>query len=93
MENFGMATVVVITVIAYLAGEIVKLIPVVPNHIIPVICGIVGGVLGIAAMYIMPEFPAGDVLTAAAVGIASGLAATGCNQVCKQMTSREEEDV
>ena len=87
MEQFGMATVVVITVIAYLVGEAVKLIPVVENKVIPVICGAVGGVLGIVAMHIMPEFPATDYLTAAAVGIVSGLAATGCNQVLKQMGS------
>lgn len=93
MENFGMATVVVITVIAYLAGEIVKLIDAIPNQMIPVICGAVGGVLGIAAMYIMPDFPAGDVLTAAAVGIVSGLGATGWNQMCKNMTADDEEDV
>ena len=35
---------------------------------------------------IMPEFPASDYLTAAAVGIVSGLAATGINQVYKQLT-------
>ena len=85
MENFGMATVVVITVIAYLIGEAVKLIPKVNNKLIPVICGTVGGVLGAVAMHIMPEFPATDYLTAVAVGIVSGLAATGCNQVVKQM--------
>lgn len=87
MEQFGMATVVVITVIAYLVGEAVKLIPIVENKVIPVICGGVGGVLGIVAMHIMPEFPATDYLTAMAVGIVSGLAATGCNQVLKQMGS------
>ena len=91
MENFGLATVVVITVIAYLAGEAVKLIPAVQNKMIPVICGAIGGVLGIVAMHIMPDFPARDYLTAAAVGIVSGLAATGCNQVCKQLKSDQEK--
>ena len=91
MENFGLATVVVITVIAYLAGEAVKLIPAVQNKMIPVICGGIGGVLGIVAMHIMPEFPATDYLTAAAVGIVSGLAATGCDQVCKQLRSDEDD--
>lgn len=85
MEQFGMATVVVITIIAYLVGEAVKLIPHVDNKLIPVICGTVGGVLGVVAMHIMPDFPAADYLTAVAVGIVSGLAATGCNQVLKQM--------
>ncbi|MBQ3010532.1 MAG: phage holin family protein [Oscillospiraceae bacterium] len=90
MENFGMATVVAITVISYLLGEAVKLIPAVEHKIIPVICGSAGGVLGILAMHIMPAFPAQDYLTAAAVGIASGLAATGCNQVRKQLGSGKE---
>ena len=41
--------------------------------------------LGIAGMFLMPDFPATDYITAAAVGIASGLAATGVNQAVKQM--------
>jgi VIT1/CCC1 family predicted Fe2+/Mn2+ transporter len=45
-----------------------------------------GAALGILGMFIMPEFPASDYLTAAAVGIVSGLAATGINQVYKQLT-------
>ena len=36
-------------------------------------------------MFIMPDFPAGDYITAAAVGIESGLAATGINQAAKQL--------
>lgn len=43
-------------------------------------------ILGIVAMYIgVPDFPATDPLTAAAVGGASGLAATGMDQVVKQL--------
>ena len=43
-------------------------------------------VLGLAAMYInVPDFPAADPLTALAVGIVSGLAATGADQVIKQI--------
>lgn len=43
-----------------------------------------GGVLGVAGLYTMPDFPAGDVINAVAVGMASGLAATGVNQLYKQ---------
>ena len=40
---------------------------------------------GVAAMYInVPDFPAADPLTALAVGIVSGLAATGADQIIKQ---------
>jgi len=41
---------------------------------------------GVAAMYInVPDFPAADPLTTLAVGIVSGLAATGADQVIKQI--------
>ena len=55
------------------------------NRWIPSICGTVGGILGILAMRIMPDFPATDYITAVAVGIVSGLAATGVNQIGKQL--------
>ena len=44
-----------------------------------------GAVLGVAGMYVMPEFPAADPITAVAVGIVSGLAATGADQAVKQL--------
>ena len=40
-------------------------------------------------MIIMPEFPATDYITAVAVGIVSGLAATGANQIVKQLGKSE----
>lgn len=84
MEIMGIASVAAITVICYLIGEAVKLVPV-DNKWIPVVCGVCGAILGVAGMFIMPEFPAGDYITACAVGIVSGLAATGANQIIKQM--------
>ena len=42
-------------------------------------------------MYLMPEFPATDVINAAAIGIVSGLAATGAHQVIKQANKKQEE--
>ena len=53
------------------------------------ICGVCGLALGVAAMFIMPEFPATDYITAAAVGTASGFAATGINQAVKQLSNNE----
>ena len=86
--DFGMASVAAITVIAYAAGLLVH-----AGHInnkwIPVICGLVGGVLGVAGLFVMPDFPAGDYITACAVGIASGLAATGMDQMVKQLREGE----
>ena len=84
MEFMGMAGVAAISVIAYLSGEAVKLSPV-DNSWIPVICGLVGAVLGVVGMFSMPEFPASDLISSAAVGIVSGLAATGADQIYKQM--------
>ena len=83
--DFGIATVVAITVIVYIIGLGVKATKL-DNKWIPVICGLFGIVLGILALRIgMQDFPATDYLTAAAVGGASGLAATGANQVVKQL--------
>ena len=60
---------------------------------ITVICylivGTAGAALGAVGMYIMPDFPAGDALTAVAVGIVSGLAATGVDQLGKQLGKGE----
>ena len=55
------------------------------NKWIPVIVGVCGGILGVVGMLVMTDFPAADPLTAAAVGIVSGLAATGVDQISKQM--------
>ena len=48
-------------------------------------------VLGaIAYLTGMPEYPASDIVTAIAVGAASGLAATGANQIGKQFIKDKE---
>ena len=84
MEYMGLAGVAAISVICWLVGETVKLSPL-EDKWIPVICGVCGGLLGLLGMRVMPEFPAEDMMSAAAVGIASGLAATGADQIGKQM--------
>lgn len=84
METIGIASVAAITVICYLAGQFVK-VSGIDNKYIPVIVGVLGGILGVVGLYIMPDFPAGDIVTAVAVGIVSGLAATGIDQVGKQL--------
>jgi len=88
--DVGIASVAAITVICYLVGLIVKASPWDGNQIIPIVCGFVGGCLGLAALYIqLPDFPASDPLTAMAVGIVSGLAATGVDQIGKQLGKTE----
>ena len=85
MEIMGITGVAGIVVICYLVGLIVKATPWNNNKIIPIVCGMAGAVLGVAGMYVMPEFPAADPITAGAVGIVSGLAATGADQIAKQL--------
>ena len=86
-ENvFGLACIPAITVICYLGAEAIKATKL-DNKWLPVICGLLGGILGVAARYVIPDYPAGDILTAIALGIVSGLAATGINQVFKQLGS------
>ncbi|NMA37429.1 MAG: enolase [Papillibacter sp.] len=84
MEFTGITAVVAITVICYLVAMVIKLTPL-DNKWLPVICGVLGGGLGVLSLYFMSGFPAEDIITAIAVGIVSGLAATGANQVYKQL--------
>ena len=81
----GIGGVAAITVICFLAGELAKRLPRLESWI-PVICGALGAILGPVGWRIMPDFPAPDALTAVAVGIVSGLAATGAHQIYKQRT-------
>lgn len=84
ISSLGITGVAAITAICLLIGQAVK-VSGLDNKWIPIICGVCGCGLGIAGMFLMPDFPATDYITAAAVGIASGLAATGVNQAVKQM--------
>lgn len=86
--DFGIAGVAAVTVICYLIAQGVKATAL-DNKWLPVICGVCGGILGVVGMKVMPDFPAQDIITAAAVGVVSGFAATGVNQVYKQMTKQE----
>lgn len=86
--SLGIASVAAITVIAYLVGQLVKATGL-DNKWIPSICGVTGLILGLVGLFIMPDFPASDYISAAAVGIVSGLAATGMDQVIKQLTKED----
>lgn len=85
--DFGIGAVVAITVITYLIGMGCKAWEKLDNKFVPVICGFVGAILGVVAMKTMPDFPAKDILNAIAIGIVSGLASTGANQVKKQLSN------
>ena len=88
--GIGIASVAAITGICHFVGDIAKASSL-NDKWIPVVVGGAGMLLGIAAMYAgMPEFPATDVITAAAVGAASGFAATGIHQATKQISKGDE---
>ncbi len=84
MDLSNCATVVPIVIICYLVGIGCKVSKKVSDKAIPVIVGVVGGIIAVPAMYVMKSFPAEDVITAVSVGIMSGLASTGVNQIYKQ---------
>ena len=82
--DFGIAGVAAITVICFLAGKIIKASKL-DNKWLPCIVGAVGAALGLVGLWVIPDFPAQEPLTALAVGIVSGLASTGAHQVAKQL--------
>ena len=85
MEFMGITGVAAITVICYLIAEGVKATAL-DNKWVPVICGVCGAILGVVACFIMPTFPGEDYITAVAIGIVSGFAATGIHQAGKQLS-------
>lgn len=80
-----LATVAGITVICFLIGMGVKVSPL-DDKYIPVIVGLCGGVLGAVGLHVIPDFPVDNLIDAIAVGIESGLAATGAHQIGKQLS-------
>jgi len=82
--NFDLVQVVAITVICYLVGMLIKASPM-DDKWIPCIMGVLGGILGVVGMYLMPDWPAKDILNSVAIGIVNGLAATGAHQLGKQL--------
>lgn len=84
MDITQVGTVLAIVVICYLVGIGAKTVSGIKDEIIPAIVGVCGGILGVVGMFVMTDFPAHDILNAIAIGIVSGLASTGVNQVWKQ---------
>lgn len=84
-DILGIIAVPAIAIICYLVGLGVKASPL-DDKFIPIIVGVIGGIIGtVAYLTGMTNFPATDVITAIAVGIVSGLASTGINQIYKQL--------
>ena len=85
----------VIVVMSYLVGEIFKKVIFRKKKrykYIPVVVGVFGGVLGLVIYKISPEilFNINNPFEAVMVGIISGLASTGSNEIIKQIKEGEE---
>ena len=74
----------VITTICFLIGKTIKATPI-DSRWIPLMCLVIGSILGIFGYFFVPELHTGNPLIAIAMGAASGLAATGVHQCGQQM--------
>ena len=91
MDYLGITSVAAITVICYLLASGLKAAGL-DKKWLPTLCGALGGVLGPVALWLMPSFPAPDFLTAVAVGIVSGLAATGGYEAVHQFQKNAKKE-
>ncbi len=63
------------------------------KRFIPLISAGLGAVLGVVAFFALPSIISADnVCVAILVGGASGLTATGTNQIIKQLTKKDDDD-
>ena len=93
MNDLGFIAFPAIVVICYLVG-VGFINNDTLNKFIPMICGLVGGILGIVVFLTIPGYiPAQNWLMALAIGIVSGFAATGINQVYQQFTKEEYYEI
>lgn len=94
MNDLGFIAFPAIVVICYLVGATLKAFNCETlDKFIPVICGFVGGILGVLVFNTIPNYiPADNWLMALAIGIVSGFASTGINQVYRQFTKEEYVD-
>lgn len=85
MSTFDFVPVAGVAVICYLIGMGIKISPL-DDRWIPLCVGICGGILGVVGLVTgMPEFSSMHILNAIAVGVVSGLGATGLDQTFKQL--------
>lgn len=94
MDILGIAGIPAIAIICYLLGMGLKAWEAWDDTKIPVMMGIFGLALGLAAHIWWPDvLPATDPITAAAIGVVSGLTATGIHQIWKQNMKGDEDEV
>lgn len=81
--NLFMTNGIVIAMAAFVVGQIIKQIEVVPDKFIPLICGLLGLALGV----LVPScFPEEDMVIRSLNGLALGWAATGGFETIKQLS-------
>lgn len=81
-----------IMIIVYIIIEIFKLFLKKHKKNLPVVAGVFGGIISVFAYFFIPGvFDEVDLLTVIAIGIISGLSATGSNQVIKQLLKKGDE--
>lgn len=91
--DFGILSYPAIAALCYWVGSLVKATPKIKDELIPFIVMGAGVILGIVCWAIkIPDFPGQDVVNAAAIGCVSGMAATGVNQVIKQVQKLKDSN-
>ena len=87
----------VITILCYLIGEFFNVVILRKKKrykYIPTIVGGIGGMLGLIIYYVSPDllFNVTSPFLAVAIGIMSGLASTGGNELIKQIIKKREKE-
>lgn len=96
MEYLELISVPAIVAVVYFIIEIIKKC-VGENEkfmrFIPLIAAALGVTCGVVCFFALPSIiPASNVVVAIVIGGASGLTATGTNQIIKQLTKKDDED-
>lgn len=96
MEYLQVISVPIIATIVY---WVINLIKYATNNnerfkrLIPILSASIGVLLGIICYYTLPEIiPASNILSAILTGGASGLSATGTNQIIKQLSKEDNNN-
>ena len=78
----------IINLIKYAVGENETF-----KRFIPIIATVLGAIFGVVCFYAIPSIvPAENILVAIVVGGASGLTATGANQIIKQLGKGDDKN-
>jgi len=96
MNTLDFVTVPIILAVVYLAIGLLKKETGSSERLLrrlPLIAAVLGAVLGAILFYAAPDImPASNTFVAVLIGGASGLAATGTNQLFKQMSKKDGEN-